>query len=193
MQYISIGEAASMLGVAVVTLRRWEKQGLFPSSYRTFGNHRRYKLSQILEKSNPVNNKRKTIGYARVSSHDQKKDLNVQAERLRRSCPDENIEVIRDLGSGMNYRKPGFKKLLAMICRGQVGQLVLTHKDRLLRFGAEIIFSICQLFNVRVHIIEECLDDMKSTLVNDVIEVMTVFSARLYGSRSRSNLKSCRA
>ena len=101
------------------------------------------------------------------------------------------FEVIDDLGSGMNYRKKGLRKLIDLILSEKVGRLVLTHKDRLLRFGAELIFSLCEAKNVEVVIINNG-DDVKTyeqELAEDVLEIITVFSARLYGSRSHKNKK----
>jgi len=99
-------------------------------------------------------------------------------------------EVIEDLGSGMNYKKKGLKKLIRLILSGQVSDIVLTHKDRLLRFGSELIFLICKFFGIRVHIIhaDKNLSD-EQVLAFDVLEIITVFSARLYGKRSHKNKK----
>jgi predicted site-specific integrase-resolvase len=137
--------------------------------------------------------KRKTIAYARVSSHDQEKDLDRQAEVLEMYCVSMgwSFEVIKDLGSGMNYNKKGLRNLLDDILAEKVGRLVLTHKDRLLRFGAELVFSICEAKNVEVVIINNG-DDVKTyeqELAEDVLEIITVFSARLYGARSHKNKK----
>lgn len=97
-------------------------------------------------------------------------------------------EVIRDLGSGMNYRKKGLVDLIDRIVEGQVGRLVLTHKDRLLRFGAELIFSICEAKAVEVVIINQGDDrSFEEELASDVLEIVTVFSARMYGARSHKN------
>ena len=98
--------------------------------------------------------------------------------------------MIADLGSGMNYPKKGLKRLLNNIIEGEVGRLVLTHKDRLLRFGAELVFSICEAKEVEVVILNQGEDtSFEEDLAKDVLEIITVFSARLYGSRSRKNQK----
>ena len=98
------------------------------------------------------------------------------------------FEVISDLGSGMNYHKKGLRKLLEAILSGQIGRLVITHKDRLLRFGAELVFSICEARNVEVLIMNQGEDTtFEEDLAKDVLEIVTVFSARLYGSRSHKN------
>jgi putative resolvase len=101
-----------------------------------------------------------------------------------------NFTLLSDLGSGMNYHKKGLRRLLDAILSGDVGRLVITHKDRLLRFGAELVFAICEAKNVEVVILnqgEEC--SFEEDLAKDVLEIITVFSARLYGSRSHKNKK----
>lgn len=186
-EYLSIGEAANLLGVSVCTLRRWDKSGKLISTYRTFGNHRRYRTNHINKLIHKEKNKQ-IVGYARVSSHDQKKDLTTQANRLKSYC--HNISIIEDLGSGLNYKKKGLKKLLNLILNQEISTLILTHKDRLLRFGSEIIFNLCHHFNIKVICIDDKMDiSFEEELSRDVIELMTVFSARLYGKRSHKNKK----
>ena len=191
-KFINISKAAEMLGVSSSTLRRWEKdKKLIPS--RTKGMQRRYELSQLRphQKRNIIREKR-TIAYARVSSNDQKKDLERQKEMLSLYCASQGwkFEVIADLGSGMNYHKRGLKKLIEFILDENIGRLVLTHKDRLLRFGAELIFSICAAKKIEVVIINQGAEPrFEEELAKDVLEIITVFSARLYGSRSRKNQK----
>ena len=119
-QSLSIGEASTMLSVSISTLRRWHGNGKLIPQFLTFGNHRRYLLAQILLITNPnkANEKRINIGYARVSSHDQKKYLITQETRLSEYCNEkfENHEIIKDLGSGLNYKKRGIKQLINLIC-----------------------------------------------------------------------------
>jgi excisionase family DNA binding protein len=190
-KFIKIKEAALLLGVAKSTLRRWENSGkLIPE--RTAGNQRRYRLSQIMPHVKRDYTDRKTIGYARVSSKDQKKDLIRQQELLEMYCTSKGwcYEIITDLGSGMNYQKRGLKKLLSAILDGHIGRLVITHKDRLLRFGAELVFSLCEQKEIEVVIINKAEEfSFEEELAKDVLEIITVFSARLYGSRSRKNQK----
>jgi predicted site-specific integrase-resolvase len=132
------------------------------------------------------------LAYARCSSRDQKEDLVRQEKVLELFCASQGwqFEIISDLGSGMNYHKKGLKKLLNEILEGRVGRLVLTHKDRLLRFGAELVFSLCETKGVEVLILNQGKDlSFEEDLAKDVLEIITVFSARLYGSRSRKNKK----
>jgi len=193
--YVSTGEAAQMLGVSVSTLQRWDREGkLVPE--RTPAGRRRYKVAD-LGSYNPLTHKvvepeRKTIAYARVSSHDQKTDLVRQEQVLEMYCAKAgwSFEVISDLGSGMNYRKKGLTKLLDAIVDGDVGRLVITHKDRLLRFGAELVFAVCEAKNVEVVIINKGDErSFEEELASDVLEIVTVFSARMYGARSHKNKK----
>src|SRR5258705_191425 len=141
-RFISIGDAAKALGVSITTLRRWEAEGRLVPEH-TAGRHRRYDLAKLKpELFRLAPDERKTIAYARVSSHDQKDDLERQKQMLELYCARQgwHFEVIADLGSGMNYHKKGLKRLLNAMLAGQVGRLVITHKDRLLRFGAELVF-----------------------------------------------------
>lgn len=190
---VSIGEAAKALGVSITTLRRWEVEGRLVAEH-TAGGHRRYDLAKLRpEWFRAVDTaNRRTIAYARVSSHDQKEDLERQKQVLELYCARQGwtFEVVADLGSGMNYHKKGLKRLLDAVVEGRIGRLVITHKDRLLRFGAELVFAICEAKNVEVVILNQGEDTtFEEDLAKDVLEIITVFSARLYGSRSRKNQK----
>ena len=135
---------------------------------------------------------RRTVAYARVSSHDQKGDLERQQQVLELYCAAQGwpFEIITDLGSGMNYRKKGLRRLMGEILDWNIGRLVLVHQDRLLRFGAKLVFAICQAKEVEVVIINQGEDrSFEEELATDVLEIITVFSARLHGSRSHKNQK----
>lgn len=192
-RFYSISKAATELGVSISTLRRWESEGkLVPQ--RTKGNQRRYSAEQIMGLVRKVTPKpdRITLAYARVSSADQKKDLERQKTVLEMYCAVQgwNFELISDLGSGMNYRKKGLQSLLQKLLNGKIERLVITHKDRLLRFGAELIFSVCEMKGVEVVIVNKGEEaSFEEDLAKDVLEIITVFSARLYGSRSKKNQK----
>ena len=195
---ISIGQSAKMLGVHVQTLRNWEKSGKLKPDSISPGGTRRYNSDTIMRISGREliqieKDDRVTIAYARVSSQDQKEDLKRQAQVLELYCAEHGYryELITDLGSGMNYYKKGLTSLINRILGDGVKRLVLTHKDRLLRFGAELIFSICEAKGVEVVIINKGEDkaSFEEDLAKDVLEIITVFSARLYGSRSGKNRK----
>jgi putative resolvase len=190
---VSISEAAEVLGVSITTLRRWEAAGKLVAEH-TAGGHRRYDLAKLRPELFRAADqaKRKTIAYVRVSSPDQKDDLERQQQLLQRYCTRQGwtFDVIADLGSGVNYHKKGLKRLLSDMLDGQVGRLVITHKDRLLRFGAELVFAICEAKNVEVVILNQGEDAaFEEDLTEDMQEILTVFGARLYGSRSRKHQK----
>jgi putative resolvase len=185
---ISIREASKILGVTEKTLRLWEKEGKIKPK-RTEGGHRRYEISDLL---NSKKDELLTICYARVSSQDQKGDLKRQELVLESYCASKgfNFEIISDLGSGLNYKKKGLVRLIKLICSGQIERLIITHKDRLLRFGSELIFSICEHFGVEILIINRTEDSsFEEDLAKDVMDIVMVFSARMYGSRSHKNKK----
>lgn len=186
MYNIGIREASKLMGVTTATLRRWEKSGKITSN-RTEGGHRRYSSSELLK--NKLDNSL-TVAYARVSSHDQKADLERQVIVLESYCSTKgwSYEVIQDLGSGMNYRKKGLIRLIKLICSNQIERLIISHKDRLLRFGSDLIFMLCEHFGTEVVIINKSSEStFEEDLSSDIIEIITVFSARLYGSRSHKN------
>jgi excisionase family DNA binding protein len=188
---VPIGTAAEALGVSTSTLRRWEAKGRLRPA-RTKGGQRRYDLAALFPQGHGTAQPCRTIAYARVSSRGLTADLDRQQQVLELYCTSRGwmFEVIADLGSGMNYHKKGLKRLLDEILADKVGRLVLTHKDRLLRFGAELVFAICQAKGVEVVIINQGDDSsFEEDLASDVLELVTVFSARLYGSRSHKNQK----
>ena len=193
---VNISEAARILGVTTTTLRNWDKKGLLKPDELTKGKARRYRIESLRNINRNIiftKDDLKTIAYARVSSHDQKEDLNRQVQLLELYCAKHGYkyEVIQDIGSGMNYYKTGLTKLIDLILDNQVQRLILTHKDRLLRFGAELVFSICEAKNVEVIIINQGDEtpSFEEELAKDVLEIITIFSARLYGSRSKKNKK----
>jgi predicted site-specific integrase-resolvase len=186
---LSISGAAKALGVSISTLRRWELSGRLQAEH-TIGGHRRYDITKLRPNLFRAETEasRKTIAYARVSSHDQKNDLERQKQVLELYCAGQGwtFELVSDLGSGMNYRKKGLRRLLNSIMAGDVGRLIVTHKDRLLRFGAELVFAVCEAKQVEVVILNQGEEtSFEEDLAKDVLEIITVFSARLYGSRSR--------
>lgn len=188
-RFLKVGKAAELLGVSVQTLRRWEKQNILLPDRKSKGT-RYYNLDNLLARE--CSSSDLTIAYARVSSHDQKEDLKRQSKLLSSYCMSHGwtYEVIEDLGSGMNYYKKGLKRLLELILEKKITRLVITHKDRLLRFGAELVFALCQAKQIEVVMINQGEEaSFEEELAKDVLEIITVFSARLYGARSHKNKK----
>lgn len=187
---VPIGKAAKEAGVTVVTLRAWEKAGKIVSE-RTQGGHRRYELESVLNYANRnMPQEKVTAIYARVSTPGKKNDLDTQRQVLQLYCASKGwkYKTIEDIGSGLNYSKKGLLELIKLIETNQIERIVLNYKDRLLRFGSELVFEICKFHNVEVVILTE--DEEKSyeeELVDDALSIITVFSAKLYGSRSHKN------
>ena len=176
-----------MPGTTPATLRLWESSGELIPARKTKGGTRYYSIADL---QGVGGESAPTVAYARVSSHDQKAELNRQHATLEAYCAAKGwrTHVIRGLGSGMNYRKKGLQELLELILRRRIRRLVLTHKDRLLRFGAELVFTLCELQGIEVVIIHAGEQSgFEEELAQDVLEIITVFSARLYGSRSRKH------
>ena len=186
---VKIGKAADILGVSIQTLHKWETTGELLPSRKSKAGTRYYDADKLLNLNDTDN---PTISYARVSSHDQKEDLQRQSELLETFCAAKGwrFEIISDLGSGLNYRKIGLNKLLDLILKKKIRRIVLTHKDRLLRFGSELVFALCEIQGIEIVIINKGTKPaFEEELAKDVLEIITVFSARLYGSRSHKNKK----
>ena len=127
-----------------------------------------------------------TVGYARVSCRDQKADLPRQVDKLKVYAP--AIQVYTDIGSGLNCKKRGWTALVKLLLTGRVKELVMTYKDRLLRFGSELIFLICECYNVKVTILND--DGTKTVevqMAEDILAILTVLSARMHGARAHKN------
>ena len=186
MSSLSAKQAADLIGVSIKTLHRWEAAGKIHPT-RTAGGHRRYQVADLLGHQG---DSALTLGYARVSHLNQKAALERQVIVLESYCTQQgwNFEIIKDLGSGIDTRKRGLKQLLKLIAAGEVERLVLTHKDRLLRFGSDLVFSLCEQFGTEIVIINRSEDaPLEEDLAHDLLEIITLFSARLYGSRSHNN------
>ena len=191
-RFVSIGEAAKALGVSITTLRRWEAEGrLIPE--QTSGGHRRYNLARLKpEMFRAAPDERRTVAYARVSGEDQKDDLGRQKRVLESYCAHQGwtFEIVADLGSGVNYRRKGFKGLLDDLAEGHIGRLVITRTDRLSRLGAELVFTLCEAKNVEVVILNQGGEThFEEDLTEDVLEIITVLGIQLYGSGSGKNRK----
>lgn len=189
---LTIKEASEFLGVSVPTMRRWEKEGRI-TSYRTNGNHRRYDKNNLIRiKCKDDDSFKITVAYCRVSSSDQKQDLQMQIDNVTNYCIANGYQfkVISDLGSGLNYNKKGLKELISLICSEEIDRIVVNYKDRLIRFGYEIIEQLCSIYNVKIEVINHTEDkSYEEELVEDVLSVITIFSSKLYGSKSHKSKK----
>ena len=178
-------EASKVLNITQQSLINWSNEGKI-ECVRTKGQHRRYRLSSLLPhiEGEYVSKKRKRrICYCRVSTQSQKEDLDRQVEFFRTKYPE--YEIIKDIGSGINFKRKGFKALLDDAIQGNIGKIVVTHKDRLCRFGFEFIQGIIfQYSKGEIVVLNKKETSPQEELVNDLISIITVFSSRLYGLRS---------
>lgn len=191
--YLRPEEASKLLKVTVQTLEVWERKGKL-KCIRTKGGHRRFLrddiISNLPKEQRPIIPK-ENICYCRVSTASQKEDLERQVEFFRLKFPDHKI--IRDIGSGINFKRKGFNSILDSAIKGNVEEIVVTHKDRLCRFGFELIeriVSTCS--NGKIVVLDQQETSPEKELVNDLISIITVFSSRLYGLRSHSLKKKIR-
>ena len=132
-----------------------------------------------------------TIGYCRVSSQKQKDDLERQIENVRTYliAKGQPFEIISDIGSGINYKKKGLQELIKRISQNQVEKVVVLYKDRLLRFGFELIEYIASLYNCEIEIIDNTEKSEHQELVEDLVQIITIFSCKLQGKRANKAKK----
>lgn len=187
----TIKEAAEFLGVDPSTLRRWDNEGKLVAE-RTVGNHRRYDKKELIKyKAGAVeDNENITIAYCRVSSSSQRDDLERQVENVSNYCIANGYQfrIIKDIGSGLNYHKKGLQELIELVESRQIERIVVYYQDRLIRFGYELLEKICLINDVKIEIINQTEDkSYQEELAEDVLSIITVFSAKLYGSRSHKS------
>ena len=194
MKYYSIGEFANKIGKTIQTLRNWDKNGSLKPHHITKAGTRYYSQEQLnhflgLKPQDKLN--KKTIGYCRVSSHKQKDDLERQIENVKTYmyAKGYQFEIISDIGSGINYNKKGLNKLLDMVTNSEVDKIVVLYKDRLIRFGYELIENLCEKYGTAIEIIDNTEKTEDQELVEDLIQIVTVFSCRLQGGRAKEASK----
>lgn len=194
MKYYSIGEFANRIGKTIQTLRNWDKKNILKPSHVTQGGTRYYSQEQLnhflgLKSEKQIN--KKIIGYCRVSSHKQKDDLERQIENVKTYmyAKGYQFEIITDIGSGINYNKKGLNQLIDMVTNSEVEKIVVLYKDKLIRFGYELIENLCNKFGTTIEIIDNTEKTEQQELVEDLVQIVTVFSCRLQGKRANKAKK----
>ena len=187
MKYYSAKKVTEILGVTAQTLRNWDKEGKLKPSYVKSNGYRYYSEDSILSYTQERKTKKNlnVIGYARVSSKKQSDDLERQVNNLKTYLDSKytDYEIITDIGSGINYTKPGLKKLIEKINRKEVDLIVVLYKDRLLRFGFELVEYFAELNNVKIEILDKIDKNQDQELVEDLVQIITVFSCKIQGKR----------
>jgi len=177
-------EASQMLGVNLRTLQRWDEEGKI-HCVRTVGGKRRVPESEI-KRILGLHEERKMIGYARVSSNTQRDDLERQIEAITQYAKEHgwNIEILKDIGSGLNEERKNFQKLLKMVMDKKVSKVVVTYPDRLTRFGFKTLQQFFQNYGTDIIVINQEEKEPKEELVEDLITIISHFASKLYGKRS---------
>lgn len=192
MKYYSINEFSKMLGVSAQTLRNWDKNGKLHPHHTSSNGYRYYSHEQLGQVMNiKTNVDRKVVGYCRVSSNKQKDDLKRQIENMKiyLTAQGRPFEIISDIGSGINYKKKGLKELIKLITQNKVEKVVVLYKDRLIRFGFELIEYLASLYNCEIEIVDNTEKSEQQELVEDLIQIITVFSCELQGKRANKTRK----
>lgn len=182
---------AELLGVSVKTLQRWDRDGILKAN-RTPTDRRYYTYDQYLQFKGiqTENDTRDIVIYARVSTRNQKDDLNNQVEFLKQFCNAKGMIVnqcIEDFGSGLNYNRKKWNKLLEEVMENKIKTIVISSKDRFIRFGYEWFEKFCEKFNTKIIIVNNEALSPNEELVQDVISILHDFSCRLYGLRKYKN------
>lgn len=182
-KYLRPQEVAEYYKVSPTTLKNWTEAGKV-TAVKTRGGHRRYLASEIYPEENENHQKRK-ICYCRVSSPSQRDDLQRQVEFFQQEYP--NYEIIKDIGSGLNSKRKGFNSVLDAGIKGDIGEVVVTHRDRLCRVNFDLIESIIQKYSQgKIVVLDKKETSPEEELVGDLLSIITVFSGRLHGLRSHS-------
>jgi len=198
-KFVGGKEASKILGVHQRTLMNWDKKNII-ETIRTTGNKRLYNISTFIADKKNINettdnfdlleNKEKLkICYVRVSSHSQKNDMDRQKELMKKNYPKHII--IEEIGSGLNLNKKGIKKIIHLAIEGKIEELVVAYKDRLTRFGFELIEDIIMKYSngkIIIHYQQEKMEP-EEEIVKDLMSIMNVYVAKMNGLRKYSNHK----
>jgi predicted site-specific integrase-resolvase len=179
-------EFAKMIGKSVQTLQRWDRENIL-KAHRSNTNRRYYTHDQYLkyigQKATPD---KKNIVYYRVSSSGQKGDLINQKNAIEQFCIAQGIQVsdwLFDIGSGLNYTRKNFLSLMEMVERGEVAQIIVAHKDRLVRFGFEWFEQFCKNHGTKILVMNAESLSPEDEMTKDLLSIIHCFSSRLYGLR----------
>lgn len=185
------GDFAELLGVSVKTLQRWDREGILKAN-RTPTDRRYYTYDQYLQFKGIKTEKdnRQTVIYARVSTRNQKEDLQNQVTFLRQFCNAKGMIVdqcIEEYGSGLSYNRKKWNQLLEEVMEQKIKTIVVTHQDRFIRFGYDWFERFCEKFHTTIVIVNNEELSPQEELVQDMLSILHVFSCRLYGLRKYKN------
>lgn len=186
MNTFGIGTFCKKVGISKDTARRWERMGKI-CPMRTEGGHRRYTDLDVakalhIQVSEP---EKRVVVYCRVSSSSQRDDLKNQEEYLSafangRGCV---FEVVKEIGGGMNMSRPKFMEIVEGIIDGSVGTLIVAHKDRLARFGFDLVQNLADTYGCEIVVTDTESLSPQQEMVEDLMAIVHTYSCRLYGLR----------
>ena len=187
MELMSIGKFAKKVGVNVATLRRMDASGDLKPYHVSKGGTRYYSTEQLKYFGDTQQKAKLVVGYCRVSTPSQKDDLENQVNNVKTYmiAKGYSFEMITDIGSGIDYKRQGLKKLIDKINNQEISKIVVLYKDSLVGFGYELIEYLCFINNVEIEIIDHTETSKEKELTDDLIQIITVFANRLYGQRSK--------
>ena len=183
MNYVSGSVLSKKYGVAKTSARRWRIAGLL-RSIQTPGGHHRYLFDDIVAIRHRTTTGRR-IAYCRVSSSKQKDDLCRQVESFKETHPEH--EIIKDIGSGINFKRKGLLRMFDAVLEGRVEEVVIAHRDRLCRFAFDFLEWICKRGNTRIVVQDQVILSFEQELTEDLVAIIHVFSCKLHGSRRYKN------
>ena len=187
MELMSIGKFAKKVGVNVATLRRMDTSGDLKPYHVSKGGTRYYSTEQLKYFGDTQQKAKLVAGYCRVSTPSQKDELENQVNNVKTYmiAKGYSFEMITDIGSGIDYKRQGLKKLIDKINNQEISKIVILYKDRLVGFGYELIEYLCFINNIEIEIIDHTETSKEKELTDDLIQIITVFANRLYGQRSK--------
>lgn len=181
-------EIAELLNISVVTLQRWDRSGKLIAKRNPSG--RRYytedQFPELFTSPDNTINARSIVGYTRVSNRNQKDDLENQKLFLQSEISKRGLrvdEIITDIGSGLNYNRPHWNKLIDRVINREISTIFITYKDRFIRFGYDWFEKFCNKFGTQIVVLNEKNTSPQQELVDDLISIIHVFSCRIYGLR----------
>ena len=183
MAIYKVGEFAEKIGVSISTLQRWDRTDVLKSK-RTPTNQRYYTdedLNKVLNLESETESKRKNVGYCRVSTQDQKKSLENQKEFVSVYSLNHGVildEIYTDIGSGLNYKRENWNKLLKQVEADKIDKIYVTYKDRFVRFGYEWFEDFCAFHGTEIIVLNQKQTSPEEELTEDLLSILHVFSAR---------------
>lgn len=179
-------EMAEKLNVSVKTLQSWDNDGTL-IAYRNPKNRRYYTTDQLNEYLGlSEHHNRKIVAYCRVSNRNQSDDLENQVKFIQDHVNGKGLildEIISDIGSGLNYKRKKWNKLLDDVMNNKIDTIYITYKDRFIRFGYEWFENLCHKYNTNLIVLNNKTTSPQKELVEDLIAIIQVFSCRIYGLR----------